>query len=282
MTTTDQDTVKTFAEAMGALKLRPITISKRLDIIRRLSFFLGDTNLLAADLDQLREFQKTFANLSPASVNVYTRHVRAFYLWAFDTERIPANTAARLRVPRVPKAVPHPTSMADLRVVLKCAPNHLRTTYILASFAGLRCGEIARLRTEHLDLNTPTPTALIDGKGGKQRIVPLLSPVANELRYRARGWVVTQTNGGNWSPESLSAQSTAFLHSIGVPTTLHSMRHFFATMAVRLTKDTLLVRDLLGHASVQTTEGYMQMDPTSAFSQLDGLNSIFSDLLGAA
>jgi len=265
---------------MEGAKLRPATIKKRLEILRRFAFYLGDTRLLEATIDDLRTFQVTYANLSPASTNIYTRHLRAFYFWAFEMDLIPSDTGARLRVPRVPRAVPHPTRTSDLRVALKCAPGHLQLPYRLAAFAGLRCGEITRLRYEHLDLDTATPVASIDGKGGKQRTVPLLEPIARDLYGHSRGWVALRADGRSWTPDSIAIESHRFLHSIGLDTTMHSMRAFFATMAARFTKDPLLVRDLLGHQSVTTTETYLEADISETHVRLSTLSDAFRDLLG--
>lgn len=265
--------IRAFASSMTAAKLRPVTIEKRLRVIHRLATYLDETSLLAATLKQLQAFQLTFAHLAPASVNIYTRHIRALYAWAFDAGWIEADTASRLRIPRVPKGVPHPTSRDDLRLMIRCAPSHLRRTYILAAFAGLRCGEIARLRYEGIIFDD-VATAIIDGKGGKQRTVPLLRPVVEEIGEQSKGWVVTRPDGQPWTPGNLSIESTIFLHSIGVMTTLHGCRHFYGTSVAKLTKNPLLVRDLLGHESVQTTEIYMQSDTSNAHAELSGLSAV--------
>jgi len=260
---------------MEALKLRPATVTKRLDVLRRLSFHLGDTNLLEATLDDLRAFQHSYSRLSPASVNIYSRHVKALYLWAYDAELTATNIAAKLPVPRVPKGVPHPTSPADLKLILRCAPLHLRTAYVLAAFAGLRCGEITRLRYENLDFDPQAPSAIIDGKGGKERRIPLLPPVADELRYRAKGFIVTQQSGRSWTAPGLSAASSKYLPTLGIDTTLHSMRHFFGTYCVRLTKDPLLARDILGHESVATTQIYTKSDTSNMHARLGDVSQFF-------
>lgn len=279
MALSSEHTLKIFTTSMTQQKLRPATITKRIEILERLAFYLHPAVLLDATLEQLREFQGTFAHLAPASSNVYTRHLRAFYLWAFDMEFLDANTAARLAVPRVPKAVPHPTRREDLRVMLKCAPEHLRTAYMLGAFAGLRCGEITRLRYEHLDLNTPIPTASVDGKGGKQRTVPLLEPVTDELRGRSRGWVIMRPDSSSWTPTALAIESTRFLHSMGIDSTLHGTRHFFATTVGELTHDPYLIRDLLGHESLKSGEIYTKTSLNGVQGRLNDFSSLISALL---
>jgi integrase len=71
---------------------------------------------------------------------------------------------------------------------------------------------------------------------------------------------VIRHNGKPYNPERLSVDSHNFLAGIGVETTLHSMRHSFATDVGRATKDPMFVRDILGHDSVATTQIYMDTD----------------------
>jgi integrase len=266
-------TLDQYAQAMRNVKLSPYTIRCRTELIARLGAFLT-VDTLDATMHDLTDFQATYAHLAPATVHVYTRHLRAYYRWARRTGLITVDPAIDLDLPRIRKGRPHPTNVADLRLIFACAPARLRTAYILAAFAGLRCGEICRLSSRDLDYED-APTALIHGKGGKERTVPVLSPVADEIRYR-RGWIITTHDGRQVRPDLLSADSTRFLHGLGMDTTLHSMRHFFATNAVRLTHDLLLIRDILGHESVATTEIYTESDHANSHGRLAG----FTDLAG--
>ena len=86
------------------------------------------------------------------------------------------------------------------------------------------------------------------------------------------------------SPPSAQRGALAGLSSPtqGVDTTLHSLRHSFATWAARTTRDPLLVRDLLGHSSVATTEIYMASAATEAQSRLTELSALAGDVLGSA
>jgi integrase len=261
-----------FVTHMRILKRSEVTIAKRVELIERLRCFLGDTGLMAASTEQLREFQATYAHLAPASVDIYTRHLKAFYVWAAERGHIETDPAAALGTPRLSHGSPHPTRPEDLAMIFACTTGTLRTAYVLAAFAGLRCGEICRLRGEDIDRNPPA-TAFIHGKGGKDRTIPLLPPVLDELRGAPRrGWIITH-EGKPYRPNELSiASSKHLLHKLGAETTLHSMRHFFGTEAVRLSHDILLVRDILGHASVDTTQIYTK-SLGDAHVQLAGLGA---------
>lgn len=270
------DHLSQYVTELRIAKFSPDTIDDRLSVLRRLAAYL-DKPLLEATGCDLRGYQASFAALSPASVDIYTRHMKAFYDWAAKRQFIAVNPAEELIPTRVPRGRPHPTRPDDLRLIFACTDGALRMAYLLAAFVGLRCGEICRMHSRDLDLSEPAPTGLIHGKGGKERTVPLLAPVVAEL-HGVRGWVVTK-HGLPYSPERLSIDSTRHLHRLGLATTLHSMRGTFATTAGRVTRDPLFVRDLLGHESVATTEIYMQSNLADAHQRLAGLTDQAEQLL---
>lgn len=276
--------MREFETDMKIAKLSPRTIGDRLELLARLARYLDETHgtvLIDATADQLRGFQSTVSHLAPASVNLYSRHIRALYAWALRRRLIAEDPAADLIVPRVPRARPHPTSTDDLRIVFACTKGPLRIAYVLASFAGLRRGEICRLQRADMDLDQAQPTALIHGKGGHERTVPLLSPVMDELTsfgLPRRGYVVTKERRP-YAPDQMSLDSHHHLRALGLETTLHSMRATFATQAARVTRDPLFVRDLLGHRSVSTTERYMDSSGHDAHGRLNGVSTLAGELL---
>lgn len=259
-----------FEAHMRTERLAEMTILKRVEILGRLLAFLGHP-LLDATTDELYAFQRTFDHLSAASVNIYTRHAQAFYRWAIEWEHIEADPTRRMANVKVAGTVPHPTKAADLRVVFACARGRIRTAYVLAAFAGLRCAEICKARWVDLNIDAATPTLLVHGKGNKDRYVPLVGPVIEELAGLPephRGQILTRDNGDPLVPLWLSGESTRFLASIGIESTLHSMRAAFATSVARSTRDPMFVRDLLGHASVATTQIYIDTNLDGAHDKL--------------
>jgi integrase len=267
---------------MRLRSLSPITITDRLELVHRLAAFLAPDGLLTAGTAELAAFQRQFSHCAPATLDVYVRHVQAFYRWAIGRELLADDPSLSMIRPKVRRGRPHPISLDDLRVVLACTVGALRTAYVLAAFAGLRRGEICRLRREDLDLATPVPVAHVDGKGGKLRVVPLLPPVVTELERAGlprRGWIVTY-KGGQYPVEQMSVDSHRHLHGLGLDTTMHSMRHLFATQAYRSTRDLLMLAELLGHSSVATTQIYAEPDMEAAHDRLAAVSELASDLLG--
>lgn len=259
-----------FQRDMRVAKLSPVTIHDRIAVIERLRRFLNGKPLLDADHCDLHRFQQAFGHLAPASVDIYTRHVQAFFRWAHGRDIIGADPAKGLIKPRLPKGRPHPMTIGELELILSVASPVLRLVFVLAAFAGLRRGEICALQRRDLELDARHPVALIHGKGNRERIVPLLLPVVAELQRfgLARAGYVVLKHGRAYPPGQLSVDVYQFLRGIGVESSLHSARHFFCTHAARMTRDPMFIRDLAGHQSVQTTEIYMESDMSDAHRRL--------------
>lgn len=271
-----------FVREMRIAKRSERTIEDRVALVERLRLFLAPKPLMEATESDLRRFQATFSHCAPATVEIYTRNMQIFFKWALKRRYILTDPAEDLPRPRVVKRRPHPMAPAELKVILGSAPPNLRKAYVLGSFAGLRCGEICRFQGADIDYTGSLPSALIHGKGGRERTVPLLEPVMEELREMGlprRGYIVTK-NGRPYTPLRLSVDSHYFLESIGIPTTLHSCRHFFCTFAARMTKDPVFVKELAGHASVDTTMLYVESDMSGAHKRLSEFAQMASEMLG--
>lgn len=271
-----------FTRDMRLRGLSPVTITDRLEMVGRLGRWLEPTPLLDATSYDLARWQRQFAGLAPASVDIYVRHVQAFYRWAHERRLIAEDPALELIRPKLHRGRPHPTPAAQLRMIFACTSGPLRVAYALAAFAGARCGEIARLDAADLDLTPCRATALLTGKGGKDRVVPLLAPVVAELLTYGlpRSGAILRHHGVlPYTPDNLSHASHRHLQRLRVGTTLHSMRHAFATDTFRSTRDLLLVAELLGHASVATTQIYAAPDMDDLHARLAAVAATAAGML---
>ena len=269
-----------FTSYMQLRALSPVTITDRIELLDRLALFLAPVLPLDATTQHLVKWQRQFARLAPATVDIYTRHAQAFYRWALADGRITTDPAAGLPRPHIRPGRPHPTSQDELRTVFRCATGTLRVVFALAAFAGLRRGEICRLQRHDIDFDMQVIT--VDGKGGKERRVPLIEPLAYELRHTIprHGYVVVRDMGLPYTNlDLLSGQCARFLRSIGVDSTLHSMRHAFATNTYRATRDLLFVSELLGHASARTTQIYAMPDMDRAQERMRPISDMADVLL---
>jgi integrase/recombinase XerC len=237
---------------------RKETIKHRRDNIRRLSRALR-IPLLEATSNDLDRWQDALV-VSLSSIQTYTGHVRAFYRWAHETKRREDNPALQLPMPSIPRRLPHPIPEKDLKLAFRCADLEMQSWLGFSGWCGLRCFEIAGLNDQSLIDDEDGMLLRFEGKGGKERIVPVpedLRPLVRAVAKRGR-WFRTPTGlpaNGNY----VSAKSSAFFASIGLPYTLHWCRHRFGTEHYRICKDIRATQELLGHASPATTALYVQV-----------------------
>jgi len=203
--------------------------------------------------------------------------LRGFFRW-MDREGIAHNPAlGQVKGPRPPKAVPKALSEGAAREVLD-AVGEVQNEGWLASRdlalltllygAGLRLGEALSLT----QAEAPTgATLVVTGKGNKQRVVPVLPVVAQAVAdYRAACPFTLSASdplfvgqrGGPLNPGVAQRQVRRLRALLGLPdsATPHALRHSFATHLLGRGGDLRTIQELLGHASLSTTQRYTAVD----------------------
>lgn len=255
-------------ETLALRNLRASTIYQRRRTIMRLARYLGDVGLLDVSAEELSDFLSR--PLSAESRATEISHLRSFYRWAWKTRRTGEDLGDHLERPKLARRLPRPAEPADLAHAIEEANERVRPWLYLAAFAGLRCHEIAHLRREDvLDHHEPPVLVVVDGKGGRQRVVPLAVELVEELRrwdLPRSGWLFTRRDGldGPVAPHTVSHIGARHLRACGVPATMHQLRHLFGTTMYRRTRDLRVVQELLGHSSPATTAGYAAWSPEAA------------------
>ncbi len=198
--------------------------------------------------------------------------VRGFLAWANAAAEQP-----RMRGPRVKAGVPRPVSPADVVALAEEVADDAAEPWIgardwavlmLLYGAGLRIGEALTLRGEILPLGE---TIRVTGKRAKTRMVPLLPQVraAIEAYVSQNPWPITRdeplfrgAKGGALSPVMIrrAVQSARTRLGLGDRTTPHALRHSFATHLLGRGADLRALQELLGHASLSSTQVYTQVD----------------------
>ena len=183
----------------------------------------------------------------------------------------------RLRGPRIAKGLPRPVTPDDAvglaDTVAELASDDWigardRAVLLLLYGAGLRIAEALSLTGADLPLGE---RLTVTGKGGKQRVVPLL-PIIREAvaDYAARcPWPLTQSEplfrgakGGALSQGVLQKATARARRALGLPdsATPHALRHSFATHLLGAGADLRSLQELLGHASLGSTQIYTKVD----------------------
>lgn len=243
------------------------TIDDRRRLLLRLERWLDPTPLSAATQEQLEEWLDTL-RIGPRSRYSYISALAALYGFLEDTDQRADNPTRRIRRPKLGRLLPRPISTDDLEFALMVADPRMRAWLTLAAYDGLRCAEIANLRREDvMDDHDPPILVIRQGKGRKDRIVPLNPRVEEALRsYGLRaGYLFLLNNGTKIGPRTLSCYIGRFLRSQGIEASAHRGRHRFGTDAYAQSGgDLRLVQELMGHADPKTTAIYAEFDPVKA------------------
>lgn len=248
------------------------TIYQRRRLLERLAVHAG-TDAWDASTDDLLNFldrrQRDGTRLSPKTRAVEIAHFASFYKWLVMEGYREDDPTLRVPRPKLPRSLPHPMAEDDLARAVDGAPPRVRPWLFLAGWAGLRAKEIAGLRGEDIWwASDPVLIVVTEGKGGDEGAVPMapiLEPVLRVLPRR--GWLFPRQDGlwGPTTPWCVSRITNLYLHSIGIPETLHSLRHRFCTQVYRTSgRDLRQTQELARHRSIQSTVGYTQVDQSEA------------------
>jgi integrase/recombinase XerD len=230
------------------------------------SAFVGE--LSRATHDGGRPYRATSVVRALSSVRSFHR----FLVREGDAAGDPTSGVLR---PRVPRGLPRPLSVEDVGRLLDAPrptdPNGLRDRALLETMygAGLRVSELVGLDVDDVDLEDGSVRVL--GKGGKERDVPLgryaREAVAAYLsggrpalvtRRSRSALFLNRRDGGRLSRQSCwnAIQTHAAAAGLRKRVTPHTLRHSFATHLLEGGADVRVVQELLGHASVATTQVY--------------------------
>jgi len=219
----------------------------------------------------------TALRLSSESVYLEIAALRAFYRFAENEKLLPLNVAENLSLPRRWKRIPKALSDDEIQRLLATtrefqgpAPSDLcdRAVMELAYASGLRLAELRGIRLEQLHLEVGFVNVI--GKGNKERVVPLGGKAVEAIQCyldigrpklvkpRSPGNVFLTRRGTAFAPVTMWKRIKKFVHHSGITRNItpHMLRHSFATHLLENGADLRVIQELLGHASISTTEIY--------------------------
>jgi integrase/recombinase XerD len=208
------------------------------------------------------------------SVSRVLSAVRSFHRFLVSEGIAPHDPTSEVVRPRVPRPLPHPLSVEEIRRLIEApdrsTPTGLRDRAILEVLygSGVRISELTGLDVDDLDLEGGFVRVV--GKGGKEREVPIgrhaqdaASSYLTRARphlagQRTRGELFLNARGGRLSRQACAKLLAAYAARVGIGRRVspHDLRHSFATHLLEGGADVRVVQELLGHASVATTQIY--------------------------
>ncbi|MEP3631827.1 MAG: tyrosine recombinase XerC [Shimia thalassica] len=203
--------------------------------------------------------------------------VKSFYRWLAERESFDPTAVLLTRAPKFQKKLPRPLDQDAARAVIVTVELQSETPWVgardmavvtLLYGCGLRISEALGLDGR----DAPLPAVLrILGKGGKERVVPVLDAARDAVQVyldlcphpkEDDGPLFRGVRGGRLSPRIVSGVMEKTRMQLGLPSTAtpHAMRHSFATHLLEAGGDLRAIQELLGHASLSTTQAYTAVD----------------------
>ncbi len=203
--------------------------------------------------------------------------VKSFIAWLAERDGFDATAALSIRAPKFSAKLPRPLAVPSAEAVLDQVETQARADWVAARDlavltllwgCGLRISEALSLTGDDLPLGE---TIVIKGKGDKERVVPVIVPARDAVEAYLRlspypsepGQPLFRgVRGGALSPRAIQKSMAQARAALGLPAsaTPHAMRHSFATHLLDAGGDLRAIQELLGHASLSTTQAYTAVD----------------------
>jgi integrase/recombinase XerC/integrase/recombinase XerD len=218
------------------------------------------------------------AGAAPATVARKLAAVRGLYGFLVRTERAAQNPAELVSSPKRSEKLPKVLTTEQMRALLERIPARTplelrdRAMLELAYSCGLRCEEIVNLDLGALDFESEQLRVL--GKGSKERVLPVGEPAQHAVRrYLERGRralavdpreqaLFLSKSGRRLSNSDVTRRLGLWSREAALAAGIspHSLRHSFATHLLEGGADLRTIQELLGHASISTTQVYTRVD----------------------
>ncbi len=215
---------------------------------------------------------------APATVARKLAAIRGLFNFLVRTERVGQNPADLVSSPKREEKLPRVLNGEQVRTLLERIPARTplelrdRAMLELAYSCGLRCEEIVNLEIDSFDFETEQLRVL--GKGSKERLLPVGEPAQKALKHfieRGRHALATDPqeaalflskSGRRLSNSDITRRLALWVReaALAAGVSPHSLRHSFATHLLEGGADLRTIQELLGHASISTTQVYTRVD----------------------
>jgi integrase/recombinase XerD len=236
--------------------------------------FTGDLPLNKLNLQTIDKFiTHTFAR-TPKGASLYYRTLKAAFSKAVLWNYIPENPLKKIKSPKVAKAFPAFISETELQLILeKTKEKYLKDLFFTAFYTGMRQGELVNMKWSWADLNenqiTVHCTDSFTTKSKRERIIPISHNLRNIFVNRFPkvfsisndDYVFARVNGIKLNEDFVSKKFKEAVRVTKLDERIHfhSLRHSFASLLVQRGVSLYVVKELLGHEDLSTTQIYSHL-----------------------
>ena len=269
------------AELSDQRRMSPHTISNYRRDLEKLLALSGDIPLAGLQVHHIRRFvaQLHGRGLSGRSLARLLSAWRGFFLWLGERGLVKANPCDGIRPPKSPRLLPKALSVDETARLLDAVEDDdpVQAARDLAMFelfysSGLRLAELVALDCDVLDTVLHEGEIRVLGKRSKLRLVPVGSKarealavwaaMRGELALPGERALFVGVRGGRISPRMVESRLERRAQRLGLPTHVHPhmLRHSFASHVLQSSGDLRAVQEMLGHASIASTQVYTHLD----------------------
>ncbi|MFL2790920.1 MAG: tyrosine recombinase XerC [Paracoccaceae bacterium] len=214
---------------------------------------------------------------STTSLARYLSSIREFYFWLNERKKLSNHSVFSIQIPRKEKKLPRPISEANvIKIISLASENNMspwlaaRNTAVISLLygCGLRISEALSIKRKSYPFGE---FIKIIGKGDKERLIPMI-PIVNSyiekyvqlcpFRKTEDGFLFIGSRGKKLNPKTIQQEVRHLRLQLGLPAsaTPHALRHSFATHLLSAGGDLRTIQELLGHASLTSTQIYTDVD----------------------
>jgi integrase/recombinase XerD len=239
------------------------TITSYQEALRVFFKFFNTKHVHEITADDVIRFNNEYIlhrNLSHAYQNQFVNALKLFYCQILDTQM----EVHLIMRPKTQRTLPNVLSKEEVKQILSVHTNYKHKAMLSLIYScGLRCGELLRLKFEHIDSKRKV-LIIKQSKGRKDRIAPLSEKIIELLRqyylaFKPRGYLFEGNKPGMpYDVRSLQQVLKQAIKKAGInkPVSLHWLRHSYATHLLENGTDLRYIQEILGHSSSKTTEIY--------------------------
>ncbi|MFA6055489.1 MAG: tyrosine recombinase XerC [Thermodesulfovibrionales bacterium] len=230
--------------------------------------------------------------LNKTTVSRRLSSVRSFFKFLYREGHMKSNPAKLVSSPRLPKLLPKFLSVDDVFSLVEkpegigFAPARDRAILELLYSSGLRVGELAGLNVE--DINVREALVKARGKGKKERIVPIGSKALDAIKTYLVERILLKSKekavflnrlGTRLTDRGVRRIVVKYARAIAINGSIgpHTLRHSFASHLLQGGADLRVIQELLGHASLSTTQKYTHLDVTHLMDVYDKAHPMAKD-----
>jgi integrase/recombinase XerD len=273
----EKEYLQNFGCNFSAAYIKSIKLS-----FRQLKNYTGDVNLSSMTKQTAQKFFSIIHSRAKRASTLYYRTLKAAFNRAVEWEYVQENPFKYIKLPRTIKKIPLFIDEEELNLILKSTEHpDLKDLFALAFYSGLRLSEILNLKWEHVDFQEKMLYVRNQKeftlKGKKDRVVPISSKLLKLLEKRSdsfpdkdRRYIFEKCLGVKYNADYISKKFKKSTIAAGLNSDIHfhTLRHSFASNLVQRGASLYVVKELMGHSDISTTQVYSHLNTESLISAI--------------